>query len=167
MVQDDSIWMKLASTPFGDWIATSPFAFPAIETVHVFALVTVLGSIFVMDLRLIGFASKDTPVTKVASDTLKLTWIGFILALITGSMMFIGKANTYAVNPYFWIKMGLLAVAGLNMLFFHFVTWKGVKDWDTLADIPGAVKFAGFSSLVLWIVITFFGRAIGFTLGMY
>jgi uncharacterized membrane protein len=167
MTQETSIWTKLDTSAFGDFVATSGWAFPTIETVHVFALVTVLGAIFIMDLRLLGLASKDTAVTKVAGDTLTITWIGFVIAAITGTMMFIGKANVYIINPYFLAKMGMLVLVGLNMLFFHFVTWKGVNQWDTVADIPTSVKVAGLVSLVFWIVIAFLGRVIGFTLGMY
>jgi hypothetical protein len=165
--QPTNIWESIEYSPLGISIAESLWAFPTIETVHVIALVTVLGTLLVMDLRMLGLASTAVPVRKVSEDTLKWTWMAFVLAAITGTLLWISKAHSYMINPYFLTKMGLMAVAGLNMLYFHFVTYKTVDQWDTLASPPTAVKLSAVLSLILWVVIVFCGRAIGFTLGIY
>jgi hypothetical protein len=165
--QPTNIWESIEYSPLGISIAESLWAFPMVETVHVMALVTVLGTLLVMDLRMLGWASTAVPIRKVSEDTLKWTWMAFVLAAITGTILWISKAHSYMINPYFLTKMGLMAVAGLNMLFFHFVTYKTVDQWDTLASPPTAVKLSAVLSLLLWIVIVFCGRAIGFTLGIY
>lgn len=165
--QPTNIWESIEYSPMGISIAESLWAFPMVETVHVMALVTVLGTLLVMDLRMLGWASTAVPIRKVSEDTLKWTWMAFVLAAITGTILWVSKAHSYMINPYFLTKMGLMAVAGLNMLFFHFVTYKTVDQWDTLASPPAAVKLSAALSLVLWIVIVFCGRAIGFTLGIY
>lgn len=162
-----NIWESIEYSSLGIGIAESLWAFPTIETLHVIALVTVFGTILVMDLRLLGLASTKMPVTAVSSDTLKWTWIGFVAAAITGTLLFVSKASTYMVNPYFLTKMGLLAAAGLNMLIFHFVTYKTVNEWDTSSIMPSGAKLAGILSIIFWVVIVFCGRAIGFTLGIY
>ena len=162
-----NIWESIEYSPLGIGIAESLWAFPMIETLHVIALVTVFGTIVIMDLRLLGLASTYVPVSRMSADTLKWTWIGFVTAAITGSLLFVSKASTYMVNPYFLTKMGLMVLAGLNMLFFHFVTYKTVDQWDGLASPPTAVKASAIISLLIWIVIVFCGRAIGFTLGIY
>lgn len=163
----ETIWQKIEYSPVGDFVASSEWAFPTLETIHVIALVTVLGSIAVMDLRLLGLASNSSAITQVARNTVRLTWMAFILAATTGLLMFAAKAGSYMINPYFLIKMGLLALAGLNMAYFHLVTWKAVKDWDKTTSIPAMVKLSGALSLVFWVMVVFFGRAIGFTLGMF
>lgn len=165
--QPTNIWESIEYSPLGISIAESLWAFPMVETVHVMALVTVLGTLLVMDLRMLGWASTAVPIRKVSEDTLRWTWMAFVLAAITGTILWISKAHSYMINPYFLTKMGLMAVAGLNMLFFHFVTYKTVDQWDTLASPPTAVKLSAVLSLLLWIVIVFCGRAIGFTLGIY
>ena len=165
--QPTNIWESIEYSPMGITIAESLWMFPMVETVHVMALVTVLGTLLVMDLRMLGWASTAVPIRKVSEDTLKWTWMAFVLAAITGTILWISKAHSYMINPYFLTKMGLMAVAGLNMLFFHFVTYKTVDQWDTAASPPTAVKLSAVLSLLLWIVIVFCGRAIGFTLGIY
>lgn len=162
-----NIWESIQYSPMGIGIAESLWAFPMIETVHVIALVTVFGTIAIMDLRMIGLASTRVPITRLSADTLKWTWMAFVLAAITGTLLFISKASSYMINPYFLVKMGVMALAGLNMLVFHFMTYKTVDQWDTAAKPPSAVRFAGIASLVMWTVIVFCGRAIGFTLGIY
>lgn len=165
--QPTNIWESIEYSPMGISIAESLWAFPTIETLHVIALVTVLGTLLVMDLRMLGLASTAVPVRKVSDDTLKWTWMAFVLAAITGTLLWISKAHSYMINPYFLTKMGVMALAGLNMLYFHFVTYKTVDQWDTLASPPTAVKLSAVLSLVMWVVIVFCGRAIGFTLGIY
>ena len=148
-------------------IASGEYAFPLIETFHVFAVVTVFGTIAIMDLRLLGVTSTRWPVTSVSQDTLKLTWGAFLLAVVTGLLMFISKATTYMINPYFLWKMVLIALAGLNMALLHLGSWKNIAAWDNGTAIPRAVKVSGGLSLAFWIIVVFCGRFIGFTLGVY
>lgn len=162
-----TIWESIQYSSLGIFIAESTWAFPTIETIHVIALVTVLGTILVMDLRLLGVASKNYPITSMSDDTLKWTWAGFVLAAITGTLLYVSKASSYMINPFFMGKMVLLAIVGLNMAYFHFATWRTVKEWDTTPTVPTGAKIAGLTSLLFWTIIVFFGRAIGFTLGIY
>ena len=163
-----NIWESIEYSSLGISIAESLWAFPTLETIHVIALVTVLGTIFVMDLRLLGLASNQIAVTRMSKDTLPWTWAAFVLAAITGTLLFISKASSYMINPYFLFKMWLIVIAGLNMLYFHFVTQKTVAQWDEHpAPLPTGAKVAATLSLVFWIAVVFCGRAIGFTLGIY
>ncbi len=163
----NAFWQSLEMSPVGDFIATSEWAFPTLETIHVIALVTVFGSIAMMDLRLLGLVSRNTPVTAVSRETLPFTWTAFILALITGSLLFVSKASYYMVNPYFLTKMGLIALAGINMAILHTGAWKTVTKWDVGNAIPTSVKVAAGLSLAFWVLVLFCGRVIGFTLGIY
>lgn len=164
-VQD--IWQAVENWPLSQYIASSTWAFPTFESIHVVAIVTVVGSIAMMDLRLLGLASKGSAVTEVSSDALRWTWAGFVIAAITGGLLFISKATNYAANPYFISKLALILVAGLNMAVFHLGIWRSVGRWDTGRTIPHSAKIAGGVSLTLWVVVVFVARAIGFTLDKY
>ena len=82
-----NIWESIEYSSLGISIAESTWAFPTLETIHVIGLVTVLGTIMVMDLRLLGLASNQIAVTKMSKDTLPWTWAGFVLAALTGSLL--------------------------------------------------------------------------------
>jgi hypothetical protein len=162
-----NIWESIEYSTLGTTIAESTWMFPTIETIHVIALVTVLGTIMIMDLRMIGVASRGVAVTQLSKDTLPWTWAGFVLAAITGSLLFISKATSYVANPYFLWKLFMMSLAGFNMMYFHFITYRTVEHWDLDPSVPKAVKLAGGLSLLFWLAVVFFGRAIGFTLGIF
>jgi len=162
-----NIWESIEYSSLGITIAESGWIFPTLETIHVIALVTVIGTIALVDLRLVGMASKAHRVSLLAKDTLPWTWGAFALAALTGGLLFISKASSYVINPYFLWKMGLLVLAGLNMVYLHLTTWRTVEHWEQDPSFPFAAKLAGWLSLIFWVGVVFFGRAIGFTLGFY
>ena len=162
-----NIWESIEYSKLGTTIAESTWMFPTLETLHVISFTIVLGTIFVMDLRMLGWTSNKFAVTATAKDTLPWTWGAFICAAITGSLLFVSKASSYVDNPWFIRKMVMIAFAGLNMMYFHFITWRTVEHWDRDATMPVAVKVAATLSLISWILVVYFGRAIGFTLGIF
>ena len=162
-----ALWQWLETSKVGDFVASNEWAFPTIESIHVIAIVTVVGSIMIMDLRLLGAASKDASVTVMSRDTLPYTWGAFVLAAITGSLLFVSKAHSYAHNPWFLLKMGAMFLAGVNMAIFHSTSWRTVQNWNSNSIVPTAGKVAAGLSLFFWLLVIFFGRAIGFTLGIY
>ena len=157
----------LEASPVGDFVASSSWAFPTIECLHVIAIVTVFGTVAIMDMRLLGLASKSSEVTEVSGDTLTWTWGAFVMAAITGTLLFVSKAHIYLIEPWFLWKMVLIALAGVNMAIFHLSTWRSVDNWNAARSAPLGGKIAGCLSLLLWIAVVFCARLIGFTLGLY
>ncbi|MGA3157904.1 MAG: hypothetical protein ABSE43_10080, partial [Steroidobacteraceae bacterium] len=84
-----------------DW---EGWVFPLVETVHVLALSTVFGSIFMIDMRLLGLGHRDAKVSALSRAVLPWTWSAFAIAAVTGSAMFISKATTYFYNVPFRLK---------------------------------------------------------------
>jgi hypothetical protein len=151
-----------------EWLQNTPLAiaisedwFPWVESAHVVFLAAVAGTIFIVDTRLLGLTSRNLRFTYVSDRLLPWTWTAFVGAAITGTLMFMAGATNYDSNLPFLIKMGLLVLAGINMLFFQFVTFRGVQNWDTGRPVPAA-RAAGAISLTLWVLVIGFGRWIGF-----
>ena len=161
LLQSFCAWLE--NTSLGMFISGSAWAFPTIESIHVFFLVIVVGTIAIVDLRLLGVASRNRSVEQLSNDVLPLTWGAFVGALVTGSLLFSSKATHYLANWPFRIKMVLLMLAGVNMLIFHFMTYRDVKRWDNDPVTPQAARIAGLLSLTFWIGVVVFGRWIGFT----
>jgi len=153
----------LQYSALGQWVNTGGATYPIVESIHVIAVALVFGTILVVDLRLLGLASNNRPFTRVAHDLLRLTWIGFGLAVITGSLLFLPNASNIAVNINFQLKMGLLMLAGINMFVFEFISARNVATWDTTLPPPNSARIAGLLSLGLWTAVLVFGRLIGFT----
>ena len=160
-----AFFMWLQDTPVGVYMRENVVAFPLVESIHVLALTLVVGSIGMIDLRLLGVSARNHAVTKLSNEILPITWICFVVAAITGSLLFTSKAVDYSNNLFFIGKMILMAMAGLNMVVFHFVTWKSVANWDNETAAPFGAKLAGGLSLLFWLGVIVFGRWIGFTIG--
>jgi hypothetical protein len=111
-----------------------------------------------LDLRLTGMAFLDFSVTDLSRQILPWTWTAFVIAAITGVLMFTGQAVRYAMNFAFLVKLALMAIAGLNVLAFHFITYQGVARWDHGVPAPWSAKLAGALSLMIWIAVAAYGR---------
>jgi Family of unknown function (DUF6644) len=136
--------------------------FPIVETLHVMALTLVFGSIAMLDLRLLGIASRSSSVSRLSSEVLPWTWAAWCTAALFGTLMFMAKAGTYAGNLQFRLKFVCMGLAAVNMLIFHFGAFRQVARWDS-DEPPVSAKVAGAMSLSLWICVVFFGRWVGFT----
>jgi Family of unknown function (DUF6644) len=145
-------------------IAESNWAFPAIETIHVIALTLVIGTVLILDLRLLGLASAKLGYKALRQDVLPWTWLAFCAAIVSGCLMFITQATEYFENDAFRIKLILLLLAGINMLVFELMTARGAANWDSGSPVPWSGKIAALLSLTLWISIVYFGRRVGFTM---
>lgn len=136
--------------------------FPIIETCHVLTVATVFGSIFMVDMRLLGLAERGSAVSRLSSEILPYTWSAFILSALFGSLLFTSKAEQYFYNLQFRLKFLFMALAGVNMLIFQLGVYRKVRDWDQQWPPPAAARAAGALSLTLWIAVIFMGRWIGF-----
>jgi hypothetical protein len=138
--------------------------FPFIESVHVLAVCLVVGSIAVVDLRLLGLASVDRPVGRLMRSILPITVGAFGLAVGAGSLLFISHASKYLENRFFIAKITLIALAGVNMAVFHLIGARNLDQWENDALPPLFAKVAGGLSLFLWVSVVACGRWIGFTM---
>jgi hypothetical protein len=141
----------------GEWL------FPIVETLHVMSLAMVFGSVIMVDLRLVGAASRGSTVSMLSREVLPYTWGAFLGAIVTGTLMFVSKAHVYFHNLQFQLKFLCMLLAGVNMLVFHFGVYRHVLAWDERSPPPRAARLAGALSITLWVGVIFFGRWIGFT----
>jgi hypothetical protein len=162
-----SLVQTIQDSAIADWMRDSVKAMPIVESIHVLAAASVFGTVFVVDLRLLGLPSTKRPITRVSREMLRLTWAAFCVALITGFLMFAANADTYVGNTAFRLKMLGLLCAGLNMVIFHAMTFRTVGRWDADVVPPGAARLAGMLSILVWVSVIFFARWIGFTKGYH
>lgn len=153
---------RVEETSVATSVRESGWLFPTIETVHVISLAVVLGSIAMVDLRLLGVTSRDRPVEALMRELLPLTWGGFVVAAGSGLLLFSSAAVRYVGNGPFLAKFGLLVLAGLNMMAFHSFIEKKIKGMDSHSRMPIAARSCAAISLLLWIGIATCGRWVGF-----
>jgi hypothetical protein len=160
----ESLLRALEATSFATEIRENDSIFPWIESIHVLAITLVVGSISIVDLRLLGWASRERSVSRVTASVLPCTWTAFAFAAVSGALLFSSNAITYAHNTYFLAKFALIGLAGLNMLVFHLHFNRGVENWGSAPTPPAAARVIGALSLLFWIGVIACGRWVGFTL---
>src|ERR1700676_729236 len=160
MIEQFCIWLE--SQPFAVAISQSSWLFPSIETVHVLALTMVVGSIAMVDLRLLNWAYRDRAVKQLTGEVLPWTWIAFVVAAIFGALLFASAATKYYGIATFRAKLVLMVIAGVNMMFFHFVPYRRADEWGLVNQTTRLAKVCGALSLLLWAGIVALGRWTGY-----
>ena len=164
MITLDEVLHGLKETGFATAIRENGSLFPWLEAAHVLSVTIVIGSVGLLELRLIGLASLNRSVSRVLKDVLPITWTAFAASVISGFFLFASNAPTYAANTFFLGKLVLLAAAGLNAFGFHAFVERSIAKWDSAARTPIPARISGIFSLVMWIGIVVCGRWVGFTL---
>lgn len=161
-MQLQAIYEWLQNTSVADAIGQSSYLFPLIESLHVLSITVMMGTIALVDLRLVGLLNRGRSVSQVLREVLPFTIGAFISSVITGTLLFTSHAVQYMSNGPFVAKMALMLAAGVNILIFHGVTQRTMQQWD-LGKPPLRAVIAGSTSLILWIAVVACGRWIGFT----
>ena len=154
----------IQNSQIGTSIRESIWVFPIVETIHVLALGLSVGVLVWFDLRLLGIAMPDQPISKVHRQIMPWAVLGFVLMILSGSLLFWANALRAYTSVYFRLKFLFLFLAGANAVAFEFATKRGIQQWDNAPVVPGKVRLAGLFSLILWIAVITFGRATAYNL---
>jgi hypothetical protein len=154
---------------FFTWLETQPLSahiaetwwFPLLESIHVIFAMFLVGSIVMLDLRLLGVTAGNQPVSRISREIVPWTLGAAVLAVIAGFGLFASQANRYAVNRAFQVKLVFLVLAAINMAYFHFRTSRNIGEWDTARVVSRPARLAGALSLVFWVAVTLAGRWTG------
>lgn len=139
----------------------SLWMYPIVEITHIVGFVTLVGSIAVLDLRLLGL-SRTVSVVALSRHVVPWSFGALLLILPTGLLMFTAHATDFVSNDAFLAKMTLLMVAGANALWFRVGPYQGVREWDVLAMPPLAARASAALSLLLWVSIISCGRLLAY-----
>ena len=135
------------------FIVGHPWAYPALETVHVFGVALLVGNLLALEVRVWGRA-RELPVAALARLSLTLALIGFGCAAASGLLMFASQPGELIANRVFVVKMGLVTCAGVNAVLFH--VRHGLQRLDAVAKAQTAL------SLGFWIAVMICGRWIAY-----
>jgi hypothetical protein len=148
----------LGSLPVANTINDSEWLFPVIESVHITGLAVLVGTIAIVDFRLLGLALRDRPASQIARDLRLWTWAGIAIMLTTGPLMLSAEPERGYGNPAFSFKMCCLLLA----LVTHFTIHHRATRTSRALTATLGEKLAACLSLVLWTGVIFGGRAIAF-----
>ena len=153
---------RLGDSSWSVSLHESRYAYDLIESVHVWTLCLFFGLAVMFDLRLLGWTMRSVPVSEVSRRLLPWTVVGFVIMVISGTLLFLAIPLRSYQNIFFRAKMLMLTLAGLNVWIFHSGVYQRVASWDVASAPPRAARVAGALSLVLWVCIVLSGRMIAY-----
>lgn len=142
-----------AARSWGKYVEEHSWVWPTCEILHYVGLCLLFGAALVVDLRILGVA-KQLPLAAV-HQLLPLGLLGFTLNLVTGMAFFVATPQQY-IGFLFLLKMGLVALAATNVLYFILTDepWT-VAEGD---DMPISARLAAVSAILIWVGVLFCGR---------
>jgi len=156
---------------FASWLENVGFfafahlraVWPTLEALHFVGLALLLGSVLLLDLRMLGVA-KQLPCGPVHRLTLRWAFVGFSIMAVTGFLLMAGKATAYLVdNVAFYLKLLGILLAGVNALvFYSTAAFRAVETLGPGEDAPPLAKAVAGASMFLWLSVITFGRYLVF-----
>jgi hypothetical protein len=145
----DQFYQALLHNPFLLYINSSPVLSDLVEMTHFIGFMLLVGSIAIVDLRILGLAGRHRTAAALAQDLYPWAWIGFFLALISGFVMFAGDAPDFGHSWVFQVKVVWIILA----LIVGMAVQRKVSSWEQpdSQSLPAGAKFVALISLILWI----------------
>jgi hypothetical protein len=146
---------------FAQWLAetgpslaikTHPWVVPTIQSIHIVAIGVVVTSVFMIDLRIFGWAGRDQTLAQTAQRFGSWLWGALAVLLATGALMVLGEPVRELMATSFWVKMSMLLVGITIAIAFQ---TKLEKD-----QTPN--KGLALLTLFVWCSIIVLGRLIAY-----
>ena len=149
----------LANTPASQTIKEIGWIIPTVQTIHILAIAAVVGSMVLLDLRVLGLAARAQSLSSVSERLIPWVWRALVVLLLTGIVMVTGEPGRSLVNSIFQIKMALVIIAAVLTFFLQ----RSLRAKGAAADTaPMDAKAIAALSLVTWVLIVFAGRWIAY-----
>lgn len=154
-----SLALWLEASPVGVWMRSSGVAYPAVNLIHLLGLVLLLGSMLLLDLRLLG-VGRRLPLVYVSELLTPLAILGLLLLLGSGILLFSADAGPLLDNPLFPLKLACIALGIVNALAFRALWASRLAGWND--SVPRLARIQAGGSLVLWSLAAVFGRLLAY-----
>jgi len=151
--------IALQESAFSFTIRDSTWIYPTANLAHILGLALLVGSILILDLRLLG-VGRWVAVDGLARLTTPFSILGIGLILASGSILFSADAAALASNPIFQLKMAILAVALANAVLFRLLWQKRIAGWSDM--VPAPAKLQAALSGIAWLSVGSCGRLIAY-----
>jgi hypothetical protein len=150
----------LQGTPFGVWVGESLWAYPLFETMHTIGMAMLVGSLGLVNLRVLGYKSElkilDT------QRLLPLAWIGFTLNLVSGLCLFASDAVYFWESYTFRVKIVLVILGGINAAVLGSRVFREAPAGAPPVVPTSGTKWVAATSLVFWFGAICAGRLIAY-----
>ena len=141
------MWEGLQHAEWVTTLATSRPLFGLVLVIHYSAVLFCVGTIVLLDVRILGIAARNHTLSALAGQLRPWTWIGFGTVVVSGFLLFATEAGDYAAVTPFRVKMLVIGLAVISALA---IEWS-VPKWDRAPVIPVTARLVALISIVLWL----------------
>lgn len=135
---------------------------PTIQSIHIVAIAVVVGSVFLIDLRVLGWAGSDQTLQQTVNRYGPWFKGALWVLLATGLLMVIGEPARELLTVSFWVKMFLVAVGtAIALIFWSKVNRHGIQ-WEESLMRQGSTKILAVATFLIWLAIVVLGRFIAY-----
>ena len=135
---------------------------PAIQSIHIIGIAVVIGSAFMLSLRILRFAGMDQTVRQMTNRFGPWVTGSFWLLLATGTLLVIAEPVRELVTFSFWLKMSLVAIMALITVAFRRSLRKHEQDWEERRVKATSIHWITVFTFLIWIFIIVLGRLIAY-----
>lgn len=153
---------SLERTSLSHVLQETAWAVPAVQTVHILSVATVISSSLFVSLHVLGISARDLSAKQVALRFLPLLWWTLPVLLVTGSTLIVAEPARSLQNPAFYWKMGLLLGASALTLAYQLPLSHRDDFWQTSSLRVAFKKLLALTSLSLWVGVILAGRWIAY-----
>jgi hypothetical protein len=153
-VQDVALWIE--ATPLSKALFGVSWLWPLCESLHFLGLAVLVGGAGFLDLRLLG-VFRGIPIRDVRRF-MPFAIAGLVVNATTGVLFLVMQPHLYLGSAVWWFKVGFIALAGLNAMFFETRLSGQALALDPNADTPLTMKVVGGMSLASWFAVLYCGR---------
>ena len=153
--------LAIEHSALGEAMRGGVLLYPIVETGHILGFACLIGSILVLDFRLLGIVQTVRPAL-LLRVTVPLAACGLALAAATGSALFVTEATAYIRNPAFYLKQTLIVLGLINIAVFHRTFVPAIESWPDNAPPPTQARVMAGLSAVMWIGVVVCGRLIAY-----
>ena len=146
-------------TSVSEWVRDSKWAVAYLEVFHLFGLIFLLGSVFMICLRCFGLAMHRDPVEKIVRSLAPATLGGLALMTVTGGLIFASGATRYVGSPTFQFKMFCYFSAIVVQCIIYIIA---IRKEDEERRLNPLWMVVGGLAFLLWFSVGIAGRAIAF-----
>lgn len=152
----------LYDSPIATAIRESNNLFPVLQTFHIVGTILLAGAIAIVDLTLLRVLFRGTAPETLSRSLLPITWLGFAVMLVSGGLLFVAQSARIYTNIFMQLKLGLLAIALLNVALFHATTYRNAARWSNASEAPASARTFAAISLASWTAVIVTGRFIAY-----
>lgn len=159
-------------TEFAEWLSQTylsvllqnhnRWAIPTIQSIHITGIGFVLISVFLVDLRILGWAGTDRTLRQTTNRFRPWLTTALFVLLVTGLLMVIAEPARELVTFSFWMKMFLVAVGTLVVSLFLRTLGKNEEHWETTLVNRGSIKALAIFTFLIWVAVIILGRLIAY-----